>query len=160
MSEQLLRDPFYGQLVGSIAITTALADRKAQEQSQKLTDSQAKAVFHRVIRTLEGRPPKPKTPTSAKERLQASLYEELLKLRPTIIVTNRETGEKNPLPIPMFLKAMRAAKYSLERHRTGETGERPYLEHAHETLARVEEESPEEKEEENEESEASENSSK
>ena len=130
MSQSILRDPFYGQLVGSIEVTTALRDREAQDGGQKFTDSQVKAVFHRVIRTLEGKPPKPKEPTSEKERRQADLYKDLIELRPTIVVTNRETGEKGPLPVSMYLKAMRAAKKSIEERRLGEPGERGYLDRA------------------------------
>lgn len=139
MSEQLLRDPFYGQLVASIAVTTALSDRQAEsEAGVRFTDSQVKAVFHRVIKTLEGKPPKAKAPTSEKERRQHQLYDDLIALRPTILITNRETEEQSPLPVPMFLRAMRAAKESLIRNHIPEPGSRAFLERAHRTLADVE----------------------
>ena len=143
MSQQLLRDPFYGQIVASIAVATALSDRQAEEAGMRFTDSQVRAVFHRVIRKLEGKPPKQKDPTSEKERRQATLYNDLLALRPTIVITNRETGEKGPLPVSMFLKAINAAKDLLEQRRTGEIGERGYLEYAKATLDRVEANAPE-----------------
>ena len=138
MSQQLLSDPFYGQIIASIAVTTALADKDAQESGQQFTDSQIKSVVHRVIQKLEGKPPKQKEPTSEKERRQSELYDELVKLRGTIIVTHRETGEKSPLSATMYLRAMRATKDSIMQRRTGETGERGYLEYAKATLARVE----------------------
>ncbi|MDF1787489.1 MAG: hypothetical protein P1U82_16600, partial [Verrucomicrobiales bacterium] len=76
MSQQLLRDPFYGQIIASIAVTVALADKDANEAGQQFTDSQVKAVVHRVIQKLEGKPPKQKEPTSEKERRQAGLYQD------------------------------------------------------------------------------------
>jgi hypothetical protein len=138
MSGPRLHDPFYGQLVGSIAITTALVDSQAQEAGLAFTDSQVRAVFHRAILTLQGKPPKAKKPTSEKERLQGKLYEDLIQLRTTIVITHRETKEKEMLPVSMFLKAMRTAKKALEDGRTGEPGERTYLERAHAMLQRVE----------------------
>ncbi|MFT4639717.1 MAG: hypothetical protein ACI8T1_003042 [Verrucomicrobiales bacterium] len=142
MSQQLLRDPFYGQIVASIAVATALTDRQAKEAGMQFTDSQVKAVFHRVVLMLEGKPPKQKELTSEKERLQAALYMDLLALRPTIVITNRETGDKGPLPVNMYLKAVRAAKELIEQRKTGEIGERGYLEYAKATLDRMEASAP------------------
>ena len=146
MSANLLRDPFYGQIVASIAVTTALANREAQKEGQQFTTSQVRSVYHRVAQTLEGKPPKAKEPTSAKERRQNALYDELLAMRETIIVTNKETGEKGPLSVPMYLKAMRAAKESA-KPRKGETGDSSYLDYAEATLQRVEAEPDPEDEE-------------
>ncbi|MCH1504362.1 hypothetical protein OAG85_03670 [Verrucomicrobiales bacterium] len=146
MSQQLLRDPFYGQIIASIAVTVALADKDANEAGQQFTDSQVKAVVHRVIQKLEGKPPKQKEPTSEKERRQAGLYQDLVKLRGTIIVTHRETGEKGPLSPTMYLRAMRAAKDTILQRKTGQPGERGYLEYAKATLDRVEAQPNEEEE--------------
>ena len=104
----------------------------------QFTDSQVKSVFHRVIKKLEGKPPKQKDPTSEKERRQAALFDDLISLRGTIVVTHRETKEKGPLSPAMYLKAMKAAKQTIEDRRTGEPGERGYLEYAEATLERVE----------------------
>lgn len=138
MSKELPRDHLYDQIAGAIALTTALWEQSAQGDGQNFTDSQVNAVFHRVIRTLERKAPKHKEPTSEKERLQAELYEQLLELPADIRVTTHETGEEVPVPLPIFLKGMRAAKEDLAMFRNGVTGERGYVDYALGFLAEVE----------------------
>lgn len=139
MSQQLARDPFYGPIMASIQMVIVKVDKRAEQAGLAFTDSQVNAVLHRVARTVQGKPPKAKEPTSTKEEFQATMADDLLALRPTIHMTNKKSGEQTTLEPRMYATAILAVKNALQRQREGAVGGRDFLSRAHAYVTRLEE---------------------
>ncbi len=137
MSQQLARDPFYGPIMASIQMVIVKIDKRAEEAGLAFTDSQVNAVLHRVVQTVQGKPPKAKEPTSTKEELQATMVKDLIALRPTIHMTNKKSGEQTTLEPRMYATAILGVKDAVKRMRDGAVGNRDFITHARSYVERL-----------------------
>lgn len=124
----LMKDPFYAQLMFVIESAICKADHAAQEKGLRLTDSNVKSALNKARRMM---PEKVIPPVESLERRE-DFVEELARS----IAANREVlleetegaeGEMTEVGLVDWVKAISAVEASLKLRHRNEPGSRDYL---------------------------------
>jgi hypothetical protein len=120
----LMRDPFYAQILFEIEGQVLATDRAAKSRGIELTDSQVRSILNKVRKSATGSSPKIET-VSVRDQVLADLYKELLRVKASILVETEE-GNSEELSTDDWVLSLRAVEDSIRLRSIG-SGSRAYL---------------------------------
>lgn len=125
----LMKDPYYAQILYGIESCIAKADAQAVSTGIEFTDSQIKSALKKVTALAKGKTPKIED-KKEKEKLLSAMIQSIHSTRGEILVgEGSESGsvDLEPVPVKDWLLSLKCVEDSLKL-RTRGSGSRDYLE--------------------------------
>jgi hypothetical protein len=124
----LMKDPFYAQLMFVIESAICKADQAAQEKGMRLTDSNVKSALNKARRMMPERVIAPVESLETREDFVEELARSIAANREVLLEeTEGAEGEITEVSLVDWAKAISAVEASLKLRHRNEPGSRDYL---------------------------------
>ncbi len=135
----LMRDPFYAQLMFQIEKAICVFDRNCSSQGITLKDSQIQSALIKASAIAEGKTPKIEEKTPTDELLKTFIHEmassyKILASRPE---SSAEAADEEPLDASDWIMTINGLIHSIKTRRSSAPGTRDYLDFVHGFVAKA-----------------------
>ena len=128
-NHDLMRDPFFAQLMYVIESAICMADKHAKESGVRLTDSSIKSALNKARRITPNQIITPLTKLESRDDFVEELARSIAANREIFVEETEYGGEKQEISPSDWINAISAVEASLKLRRSTEPGTRYYLDY-------------------------------